>query len=56
VASLAAAGDRLEAGVRAVAPAVDHEVARLKLATLGIEIDTLSEAQERYLRPFGRIH
>ena len=32
--------------------AVDQEVARLKLASLGIEIDVLSEAQERYLRPF----
>jgi adenosylhomocysteinase len=35
---------------------VDAEIARLKLATLGIEIDALSEQQERYLRPFGRIH
>ena len=31
---------------------VDQEVARLKLATLGIEIDVLSVDQERYLRPF----
>ena len=33
-------------------PRVDQEVARLKLASLGIEIDALTEAQERYLRPF----
>jgi adenosylhomocysteinase len=39
-------------GVHAVSEAVDQEVARLKLATLGIEIDVLSDAQERYLRPF----
>ena len=45
-----------EPGVHAVAAGVDEEVARLKLATLGVEIDALSERQERYLRPFGRIH
>jgi len=39
-------------GVHAIAETVDQEVARLKLATLGIEIDVLSDAQERYLRPF----
>ena len=39
-------------GVHAVAGAVDREVARLKLSTLGIEIDTLTGEQERYLRPF----
>jgi adenosylhomocysteinase len=57
LASLAvAAGARLEPGVHAVAASVDEEVARLKLATLGVEIDALSGLQERYLRPFGRIH
>jgi adenosylhomocysteinase len=40
-------------GVHAVAGSVDQEVARLKLASLGIEIDTLTGAQERYLRPFA---
>jgi adenosylhomocysteinase len=39
-------------GIHPVSAAVDQEVARLKLATLGIEIDVLSPAQERYLRPF----
>ena len=51
VRAIAAAG-RLEPGVHAVPAAIDHEVARLKLETLGVEIDVLSDAQERYLRPF----
>ena len=28
---------------------IDREIARLKLATLGIAVDRLSEEQERYL-------
>jgi len=28
---------------------IDREIARLKLATLGVEIDALTEEQERYL-------
>jgi S-adenosylhomocysteine hydrolase len=32
--------------------ALDQEVARLKLASLGVEIDVLSDAQERYLSSF----
>ena len=51
VASLAD-GARRSAGVHAVAGSVDREVALLKLSTLGIEIDTLTAEQERYLRPF----
>jgi adenosylhomocysteinase len=47
-----AADQRQAPGVHGVPSAIDHEVARLKLATLGVEIDVLSEAQERYLRPF----
>jgi adenosylhomocysteinase len=43
------AGD-LEPGVHAVPEEVDREVAALKLASLGIRIDTLSEEQERYRR------
>jgi adenosylhomocysteinase len=43
---------RAAPGVHPVAGAVDREVARLKLATLGVEIDTLTGEQERYLRPF----
>ena len=52
VAAIAAASGRRVPGVHAVAAAVDQEVARLKLASLGIQIDVLSEAQESYLRPF----
>jgi adenosylhomocysteinase len=39
----------LEKRVYDVPDDIDREVARLKLATLGIEIDTLTEEQERYL-------
>jgi adenosylhomocysteinase len=56
VAGLAGEHGVLAAGVQAVAASVDAEIARLKLTALGIEIDALSEHQERYLRPFGRIH
>jgi len=52
VAGIAAATEQRASGVHAVAAAVDQEVARLKLASLGIQIDVLSEAQESYLRPF----
>jgi adenosylhomocysteinase len=40
----------LAAGVHAVPEKVDREVAALKLASLGIRIDTLSPEQERYRR------
>ena len=56
VAGLAGERGELAPGVHPVAASVDAEIARLKLAALGIEIDALSEQQERYLRPFGRIH
>ena len=39
----------LERKVYPVPPAIDAEIARLKLATMGVEIDTLTEEQERYL-------
>ena len=52
VAGIATATGERAPGVHPVAAAVDQEVARLKLASLGIEIDVLSAAQERYLRPF----
>jgi adenosylhomocysteinase len=47
---LARRGEELEPGVHPVAEEIDREVAALKLASLGIEIDTLSEEQERYRR------
>jgi len=39
----------LEPGVHPVPNAIDREVARLKLAALGVEIDALTPAQEEYL-------
>ena len=42
----------LAAGVYDVPPEIDDTVARLKLATLGVEIDTLTEEQKRYLKGF----
>jgi adenosylhomocysteinase len=41
---------RLGPGVHPVPEAVDREVARLKLESLGVEIDVLTEAQRDYLR------
>ena len=40
----------LENRVYGVPPELDAEIARLKLAALGIEIDVLSEEQQRYLK------
>jgi len=40
----------LAPGVHPVPDRIDREVATLKLASLGVEIDTLSAEQERYLR------
>jgi adenosylhomocysteinase len=39
----------LEPGVYEVPDEIDKEVARLKLAAMGVEIDTLTPAQEEYL-------
>jgi adenosylhomocysteinase len=41
--------ERLEPGVYDVPEDIDHEVARLKLASLGVHIDQLTEEQRRYL-------
>ena len=32
-----------------VPPEIDKEIARLKLATMGVEIDVLTEEQAKYL-------
>jgi adenosylhomocysteinase len=42
-------GDGLEPGVHPVPEELDKEVGRLKLMSMGIEIDTLSPQQRRYL-------
>jgi adenosylhomocysteinase len=39
----------LEKKVYPVPAAIDHEIARLKLATMGIDIDVLTAEQEKYL-------
>jgi adenosylhomocysteinase len=46
---LARSGGTLPPGVQPVPEAIDREVARLKLASLGVEIDVLSDAQRTYL-------
>ena len=46
------AHDSLGPGVHPVPVAIDEEVARLKLASLDVQIDTLSEEQRSYLRAF----
>ena len=51
---LALHGRELPAGVHPVPEGVDREVARLKLASLGVQIDTLSDEQREYLRSFSR--
>ena len=43
-------GSELEDRVYRMPLEIDHEIARLKLAAMRIEIDTLSEEQELYLR------
>jgi adenosylhomocysteinase len=42
-------GPSLAPGVHTVPDAIDREVARLKLESLGIEIDSLTDEQRRYL-------
>jgi adenosylhomocysteinase len=42
------AGRDLPAGVYAVPPQIDERVAQLKLAALGVQLDTLDQAQHRY--------
>jgi adenosylhomocysteinase len=44
----------LAPGVHAVPVEIDAEVARLKLQTMAIEIDALTEEQERYLRSWDQ--
>src|SRR3954462_8312628 len=41
--------DNLQPGVQPLPEAIDHEVARLKLDSMGIELDELTEQQREYL-------
>jgi len=43
-------GGELERKVYRVPEEIDRQIARLKLASMGIEIDSLTEEQEKYLR------
>jgi adenosylhomocysteinase len=42
-------GERLEKKVQPVPETIDREIARIKLKALGVAIDTLTPAQEKYL-------
>ncbi len=53
VEELVRSGAALGPGVHPVPPAIDDEVARLKLAALGVEIDTLTDEQIAYRRAFA---
>ena len=46
-------GDQLEKRVLDVPKAIDEEIARLKLESLGVEIDSLTAEQQDYLRSWG---
>ncbi len=50
---LVLSGDRLEHRVLDVPQEIDEEIARLKLESLGVEIDALTEAQREYLSSWG---
>jgi adenosylhomocysteinase len=43
-------GEELEKKVYRVPEEIDRRIARLKLASMGVEIDTLTKEQEKYLR------
>jgi adenosylhomocysteinase len=47
-------GASLERGVHVVPGEIDREIARLKLASMDIEIDTLTADQERYLHSWDQ--
>ena len=44
--------DKLEKQVYPMPAAIDREIARLKLAAMGVEIDTLTPEQEKYLASY----
>ena len=41
--------DQLEKRVYSVPEVIDHEIARLKLAAMKVEIDVLTDEQQKYL-------
>jgi adenosylhomocysteinase len=42
-------GERLAVGVHRIAEDIDREVARLKLAAMGVSLEVLTPEQEKYL-------
>ena len=50
---LALHGEELERRVLEVPKAIDEEIARLKLESLGVEIDSLTSDQREYLSSWG---
>ena len=46
--------DSLEKRVYGVPREIDDEIARLKLASLGVEIDKLTAQQEKYLKSWDQ--
>jgi adenosylhomocysteinase len=42
----------MEKKVYSMPAAIDQEIARLKLAAMGVEIDTLTPEQEKYLASY----
>jgi len=44
--------DKLEKNVYSMPAEIDKEIARLKLAAMGVEIDTLTPEQEKYLASY----
>jgi adenosylhomocysteinase len=51
---LARAGASLEPGVHAMPPEIDAQIARMKLESLGVEIDELTDEQRAYLSAWVR--
>jgi adenosylhomocysteinase len=51
---LARSAGKLESRVHAVPKEIDEEIARLKLASLGVEIDALDERQAEYRSSWGQ--
>ncbi|MEJ2306988.1 MAG: adenosylhomocysteinase, partial [candidate division WOR-3 bacterium] len=45
--------DKMEKKVYTLPSEIDHEIALLKLKTMGIEIDVLTDEQKKYLSSWG---
>ena len=50
---LAREAEKMEKKVYTLPQEIDHEIALLKLQTMGIEIDVLTEEQKKYLSSWG---